>query len=258
MLDNPVKTKLAQGEVVFGTFVMEFDSPGLARIVAGTGADFIFLDMEHSGWGTDTIKRQVAAARGAGLVAIVNPRAGADAEHGRLLDHGAMGLMVPHVETGEQAARVVAGTRYPPAGRRGAAFGVAHDDYRVGDVPRTMAEADAQTLVVVKIESALGVENADQILAVPGVDVALVGHTDLSLSLGIPLDLDHPDFTAALDQVLAACRRHDKCAGCLVTDPDQGRAWIEKGFRMVAYSGDIWLFAGALKAGIDRMRDAGA
>lgn len=128
---NIVKQKLARDELVVGTFVMEFASPGLARIVAGAGADFVVFDMEHSGWSFETVKQQIANARGAGLMPIVNPRGGHRfAEHELLLDLGALGIMVPHVETAEQAAAIVRGTRYPPAGTRGAAFGVAHDGYR--------------------------------------------------------------------------------------------------------------------------------
>jgi 2-keto-3-deoxy-L-rhamnonate aldolase RhmA len=253
--ENAVKRWLAEGELLLGTFVMEFASPGLAQIVAAAGADFVMLDMEHSGWSFETVKQQIAYAHGAGLVPIVNPRGGHRfAEHELLLDLGAQGLMVPRVETGAQAAAIVRGTRYPPDGTRGAAFGVAHDRYRAGDVAATMRAADAESLIVVKIESALAVRNIEEIVSVAGIDVALIGHTDLSLSLGHPLQLDHPDFTAALAAVLAACRGYGKVAGCVVGDVATGRARIAAGFRLIAYSGDIWLLAGALKAGFDQLR----
>jgi 2-keto-3-deoxy-L-rhamnonate aldolase RhmA len=117
-----------------------------------------------------------------------------------------------------------------------------------------MRAANAESLIVVKIESALAVRNIDEIVSVAGVDVALIGHTDLSLSLGLPLQLEHPDFRAAVAAVLAACQKRGKAAGCLVGDAETGRAWIAQGFRMVLYSGDIWLLGGALRAGIERMR----
>lgn len=255
MQGNVVKQKLARDKLVVGTFVMEFASPGLARIVAGAGADFVVFDMEHSGWSFETVKQQIANARGASLVPIVNPRGGHRfAEHELLLDLGALGIMVPHVETAEQAAAIVRGTRYPPAGTRGAAFGVAHDGYRAGDVAGTMRTADAQTLVTVKIETAAAVRSIEQIMDIDGIDLAVIGHTDLSLSLGVPLQLDHPDFVAASDAVLAACRRRGKAAGCVVANPEQGRQWVAKGFRTVVYSGDIWLLGGAPEAGFERLR----
>src|SRR5450432_307999 len=118
MLQGTLKSRLSAGETVFGTMVFEFDSPGLARIVAGAGAEFIILDMEHSGWGVATIKRQIAYARGAGLAAIVNPPGDAHHQICRPLDLGAEGVMVPVVETAAQAEAIVRATRYPPAGTR--------------------------------------------------------------------------------------------------------------------------------------------
>lgn len=251
---NPVKRRLADGEVVLGTMVFEFDSPGLASIVAGAGAEFIILDMEHSGWGFDAVKRQIAHARGAGLTPLVNTPTGRHDDICRALDLGARGVMIPVVETAEAAAAIVRATRYPPGGSRGAAFGVAHDCYRPDDPGRTMAAADASLLVIVKIETALGARNADAIMAVPGVDVGFVGHTDLSVSLGIPGRFDDPAFIAARDAVVAACRRHGKSAGCLVPTPEAGRAWIAQGFRLVSYLGDIWLLGNALRDGLAAMR----
>ncbi len=252
-----MKKRLRSGETVFGTMVFEFASPGLARIVAGAGADFIILDMEHSGWGFDTIKTQIAHAHGAGLVPIVNTPSNFKDYIGRSLDLGAIGIKIPFVETRAQAEAIVRATRYPPAGSRGSAFGVAHDGYVIGDLAATMAAADEKTLVVVKIESAAGVRNIDEIVSVPGVDVAFVGHTDLSVSMQKPGKFDDLQFVAARDAVAAACRRHKKAAGCLVANPEWGRAWIGAGYQMIAYLGDIWLLGGALKSGLDAMRFGG-
>lgn len=253
-MPESLKSRLAGGATVFGTMVFEFASPGLARIVAGTGADFIMLDMEHSGWSFDTIKSQIAHAQGAGIAPIVGTPSHFKDYVGRSLDLGAVGVIVPHVETRAQAEALVRATRYPPGGTRGSAFGVAHDGYVVGDLKATMAAADRDVMVIAKIESEAGVRNIDEIVAVPGIDVAFVGHTDLSVSMGIPGQFDDPRFVAERNAVAEACRRHGKAAGCLVANPDWGRAWMEAGYRMVAYLGDIWLFASALKAGIDAMR----
>ncbi|MCC6471709.1 MAG: aldolase [Alphaproteobacteria bacterium] len=254
---NPsLKSRLAAGETIFGTMAFEFDSPGLARIVKAAGADFIILDMEHSGWSFETIKDQIQFARGAGLVPLVNPPGDDFNLITRSLDLGAHGLLVPVVESRAQAEAIVRATRYPPFGNRGSAFGVAHDDYVIGDARRTMRAANAAALVMVKIETKKGLANADEIMAVPGIDVAFVGQTDLSVSLDIPLEFDHPEFVRARNEVLAACQRHGKIAGNLVGNPVWGRQWIRKGFRMIAYMGDIWLLQSALKSGIDAMRQA--
>ena len=256
MRATPVKQRLAEGGRAFGTMLFEFASPGIARIIAGAGAEFLILDMEHSGWGFETVKQQVAAARAAGLVALVNPPSGAFENVGRCLDLGAQGLMIPVVETREQAEALVAATRYPPLGHRGSAFGVAHDDYAPGDPAATMARANESTLLIVKIETAKGVANADDILGVPGIDVGFVGHTDLSVSLGMPGQFARPEFIAARDAVVHACRRHGKTAGCFSPGVAAGMAWMAAGFRFVTYSGDIWIFAEAMKAGLDALKAA--
>lgn len=248
-----LKPRLRKGEVVLGTMAFEFPGPGLARIAANAGADFIILDMEHSGWGYETIKDQIALARGAGLVPIVNPPRGTHEHVGRCLDLGAGGLLVPVVESRAQAEALVEAARYPPRGTRGSAFGVAHDDYRGGDVARTMAAANRGVLLMAKIETVKGVANADAIMSVPGIDVGFVGHTDLSVSMGHPGKFSRPAFLRARDKVVAACRKHGKAAGCFAPSVEAGLDWIGAGFQVVNYSGDIWLLGGALKSGLDAL-----
>lgn len=254
MKDNAVKRKLAQGEPAFGTYAMEFYSTGLARILANAGAEFVIFDMEHGGWGIESIRQQIALAHAAGLAPIVNTPGGSYERIGLFLDLGAMGLMVPHVESAAQAAELVRQTRYAPAGVRGAGFGVAQDDFRAGDVRETIRGANERTLIVAKIESREGVTNADAILAVPGIDVALVTFGDLSVDMGIPGEHDHPDLEAAMTGVLGLCRKHGKAAGCAVFDLESGRRRLQQGFRFIQYASDIDLLGGALKHAIDSLR----
>jgi 2-dehydro-3-deoxyglucarate aldolase/4-hydroxy-2-oxoheptanedioate aldolase len=134
-------------------------------------------------------------------------------------------------------------------------FGGAHDDYAGGDVAEKMRTANARTLVMALIETAKGVENVDDIVSVPGIDLAHVGHFDLSLTMGIPARFDHPDFEAAIDAILAACARHGKPAGFLAPNVEWGRAWMARGFRFVTYSYDIGLIADGLRGGIEALRE---
>ena len=257
MRTNPIKDKLARGEAAFGTMVFEFTSPGLPAVLANAGAEFVLYDMEHSGLSEEEIKRQLSYCRGLGIVALVRPPEKSYAAAARLLDLGAMGLMFQMVESREEAQAIVSWTRYPPEGVRGAMFGGAHDDYAGGDVAEKMHTANARTLVIALIETAKGVENADDILSVPGIDLAHVGHFDLSLTMGIPGRFDHPDFEAAIDAILAACARHGKPAGFLAPNIEWGRAWIARGFRFVTYSYDIGLIADGLRNGIEALRGEG-
>ena len=250
MRANPVKAKLASGDTAFGTMIFEFLSPGLPQILAGAGAEFILYDMEHSGFGLPEMKQQFALCRGLGLVPLVRPP-GKDYQYAaRLLDLGAMGLMFQMVESAEEAAKLVSWTRYPPHGVRGAMFGGAHDDYGTGGIADTMAKAHERTMILALIETAKGLANVEEIMAVPGIDVAHLGHADLSLSLGIPGDFAHPKLQQAIDRLLAACQKHNKPAACLATNIATGRDWMARGFKMVSYSYDIGLIADGLRNGI--------
>lgn len=251
---NPVKQRLADGDTVFGTMMFEFLGPGLPQIAVNAGADFLFYDMEHSGFSMEQIKQQCALARGLDLTPMVRP-AGKDYQFAaRLLDIGAMGLMFQMVESAEEARRLVAHTRYPPHGVRGALFGGPHDDYLSEDIAAAVAEANERTLITVLIETERGLANVDEILAVDGIDAAQMGHLDLSISMGIPGDVGHPRMQAAIDTIAETAARHGKAAGMLVGDPDQGASFLDRGFRMISYSLDIALFQNALKGGIDALQ----
>jgi len=254
MRPNPIKERLAAGDTVYGTMVFEFLSAGLPQILSNAGADFVFYDMEHSGFSMDEMKTQLALCRGLDIVPLVRPPDTTYQYTSRLLDLGAMGMLFQMCETAEQAEEFVRFTRYPPAGRRGAMFGGAHDDYSTLSVPEIIDGAHDRTMVCVLIESAKGVANAEEIMSVPGVDVAHLGHGDLSLSLGVPGDTGHPTMQAGIDAILGACEAHGKAAACLAGDVATGIEWVKRGFRMVSYSYDIGLMKSALSSGINDIR----
>ncbi len=254
MRSNPVKRKLREGGVAIGTFVFEFATTGIARIAAAAGAEFVIFDLEHTGWSLETARMLLSTARAASLVSLVRVPATEYHFIARVLDIGAMGVMVPMVESAEQALRIVGAAKYPPQGRRGAAFGVAHDDYAAGDILATMTAANAEGLLIALIETAGGVRNVEAIAAVEGIDVLWIGHYDLTNSMGIPGQFDHPEFRAAVAAILDACRRHGKSAGMLCADVAGGRALLGQGFRMLAYGGDLWLYQQALRQGVEALR----
>ena len=254
MRPNPVRERLARGEAVFGPMVFEFFTPGLMSLLGQAGADFVVLDMEHSGIGPDTIKAQLGAARGTGVVPIVRVPGCAAHLIAPILDAGALGIMVPLVETRAQAEAIVGWCRYRPLGKRGLGFSVAHDDYGTGDIGKKMDEANARTLVVALIESQTGIDNVDAILSVPGIDVGWLGHYDLTDSMGIAGEFEHPRFAAAVETLLAAAARHGKAAGFLATSLEQARAWRAKGFRCLGHGTDVGLLRDVLRAGIAALK----
>lgn len=257
MRENPVKRALARGELAVGTAFFEFCTPGAPRVAAAAGAEFAFLDTEHTGWSTDVVRVLVTAANMAGVVPLVRPAGTVYHLLSQALDVGAMGLIVPMVESREQAERIVRFARYPPEGRRGAAFGIAHDDYLGGDVHEKMARANREVLLAAQIETAPGLENVEAIAAVPGIDVLWVGQFDLTSSLGIAGQFDHPTYLRALDQVAEAGRRHGKAAGFMVTSREEAELVVGKGYRAIAYSGDLWIYQRALAEGLAAVRQLG-
>src|SRR5215208_1168941 len=215
MRANQVKRSLAAGERSFGTMIFEFPTTGIGRIAADAGAEFVIYDMEHTGWSIETIRGLMASSQVADLVPMVRIPATQYHLISRPLDVGAMGLMVPMVESSEQAQVIVDSAKYPPVGRRGAAFGVAHDDYSGGDIIEKMERANDEVLLIAQIETALGVENVDVIAAIDGIDVLWIGHFDLTNSLGIPGQFSHPTYLEAVERVLEGCHRHGKTPGIM-------------------------------------------
>jgi 2-dehydro-3-deoxyglucarate aldolase/4-hydroxy-2-oxoheptanedioate aldolase len=256
MKENPVKRTLKSGGVAVGTMIFEFNTPGIARLAATAGAEFIIFDMEHTGWSVETIRTLFATTPGDALVPMVRVPATEYHFVARVLDVGARGIMVPMVSSREQAERIVRYAKYPPAGRRGAAFGVAHDDYDSSDIHATMRQANDEVLLIAQIETADGLESVEQIAAVEGIDVLWIGQSDLTNSLGIPGDFAHREFQRALDRVVEACRTNQKAAGYMTLTVDDGRAFLDRGFRCLAYGGDLWLYQRALSEGIAGLRVA--
>jgi len=240
---NTIKQPLMAGETVVGAMTFEFFSPGMSAILAQSGCRFVFYDMEHTGLGYETLKWLFASCRGLPIEPMVRVPRGEYTWLARALDVGARGVMVPMVETAEQARAIVQACRYPPVGRRGAAFGFAHDDYTGGDIAAKVAAANERTLVVAQIETERGLAEVEAIAAVEGVDVLWVGHFDLSNFMGIPARFDHPDFDRAMRRVADACRAHGKIAGFMATDT----AWIDRvramGYTMIAVGTDMGLLA---------------
>lgn len=258
MRDNPVKRTLRAGGVALGTMVFEFNTTGIGRLAAAAGAEFAIFDMEHTGWSVETIRMLVATSRAAEIVPMVRVPATQYHLLARPLDVGVMGIMVPMVDSEEQARLIVQSAKYPPLGHRGAASGVAHDDYLGGDVATKLRSANDELLLIAQIETVRGIEQVERIAAVDGIDVLWIGHFDLTNSMGIPAQFGHPDYLRAIDRFLAACRQHGKAAGFMVSNVEEARTLLGKGFRCLAYWGDLWLYAQALREGLEGTRAAAA
>ncbi|MCL4767937.1 MAG: hpch/hpai aldolase [Hyphomicrobiaceae bacterium] len=249
MSEKSLRRRAMQGEQVLGSMVFEFFSPGIAQILKLAGCEFVLYDMEHTGMSLETLKTQVAACRGLGIAPMVRVPRGEYHFLARALDVGAQGLMIPMVESKDHALRIVEATRYPPKGRRGAAFGFPHDDYAPGDPLGKIGTADERNLVIAQIETERGLAAVEEIAAVDGIDVLWVGHFDLTNFLGIPGRFDHPEYLDAVRRVVDAGRAHKKGLGFMPSDEAWAQAYKAHGFNMLAAGTDQAL----LMAGIKRI-----
>ena len=250
MRANSVKRALREGRRASGTMIFEFATTGIARIAAAAGAEFAVFDMEHTGWSMETIRMLMATSRAADIVPMVRVPALQYHFIARVLDVGAMGIVVPMVADAAQARTIVESAKYPPVGRRGVAFGIAHDDYRPGGLIDAMKSADDEVMLIAQIETPGGVEQADAIAAVEGIDALWIGQYDLTATMGIPGRFEEPAFREATDRVLQACHRHGKTAVLGSGDPDTLRRGPEAGFSMLVYLTDVWIFQDALRRGL--------
>jgi 2-dehydro-3-deoxyglucarate aldolase/4-hydroxy-2-oxoheptanedioate aldolase len=256
MRENRVKQTLRDGGVAMGVMCLEFATTGIGPLSAAGGAEFAVYDMEHNGWGLETVKMLAATSKAADLVPIVRVPATDYHFIAHALDVGAMGLVIPLVGTAEQARYAVECAMYPPRGRRGCAFGVAHDDYQGGDLAAKIRHANDSVLMLAQIETAEGVANVDAIAAVEGVDGLWIGQYDLTASLGIPGRFDDPRFLDATRRVLDACAAQGKAAVLAALDPAELAAGPSRGFRMLVYLADLWIYQQALQRCFGTIRAA--
>ncbi len=255
--ETALKDMTRRRDLKLGSFIVEFATPGIGQILKSAGCDFVLFDTEHSGFGFETMKSALRYMQAADLPAIVRVPSKEYHHIARAADMGAEGIMLPMVGNAEEARWILDCMKYVPDGHRGVALQIAHDRYRPGPTMEKLAAANRRTTLFAQIETREGVENADAIAAVDGVDCLWVGHFDLSCSLGIPGQFDHPDFHAAIEAVTRACRTHGKALGRLVPDVATGLAIHRAGFDFVCYSGDVWILHNALATALDEMR-AGA
>ncbi len=239
----------------FGTFIVEFSTPGIGHIVKAAGCEFVLYDMEHSGFGFETAKHAMRSFEAAGVSVIARVPSKDYDQIARIADMGAEGVMLPMVNNAAEARQILDCLKYGPEGKRGVALGVAHDNYAIsGVVSDRLKAANKRTTLFCQIETAEGVDNADAMAAMDGVDCLWVGHFDLSSSLGIPGEFGHKKFKNAIDKVAAATRKHGKALGRLVPNVETGIEYNKIGFDFICYSGDVWLLQSALSNGIEQLR----
>ena len=254
MAEHALKEMSRHGRLKVGTFVVEFSTPGIGQLLKAAGCEFVLLDMEHSGFGFDTVKQMLRYMQAGDMPAIVRVPSREYHHAARAMDMGAEGIMLPMVGSAAAARELLSYVKYAPDGERGVALQIAHDRYAPGPVQKKLRDANERCTFVALIETAEGVENAEEIAAIEDVDILWIGHFDLSVSMGIAGQFDHPDFTAAVARVVRAAKKHNKSLGRLVPNVDVGVALFKEGFDFICYSGDVWLLQQAMREGAEGLR----
>lgn len=241
---NWCRKKINSGELSRGIFIVS-DSTTQVEIPARSGFDWLILDMEHGLSDEAAVKQQIAVIQRFTPAPIIRIPALKTHIIKRVLDYGAAGIMCPMVANADEARKLVSAMRYPPAGVRGlsggsmaAGFGLDFQDY--------FAMANTGILSVAQIETRAGLEAAEEIAAVDGIDVLFIGHSDLSLNLGCHNDFTNPEILNAEKIVVEACRKHGKTAGMLLKSSMDIREYTNRGFKFMAQGTDLGLLRNAL------------
>ena len=239
ILRNNVKEKLARDEVVASMTVRLVRSMEIARIARTAGFDSLYIDLEHSSFSLETTGQICIAALEAGIAPFARVPALADIS--RVLDSGALGVIAPHVRSAQDACAVVRAAKFPPLGERSNAGSLPHLQYRPVPAAEAYAALDAATMVIVQCENEQALANMEEIAAVDGVDLVLMGLNDLLADWGIPGQYDDPRVHDAYTRVIAACRRHGKHAGVggLASRPDLMAKYVQMGARYVSTGTDL-------------------
>jgi len=241
LLRNHVKEKLGRGEVVASMTVRLIRGIEIARIAKTAGFDSLYVDLEHSSMSIDTCGQICIAAMEIGIAPFVRVPANTPDYIARVLENGALGIIAPHVRSAAEARAVVQAAKFAPLGERSNATGLPHLHYRSFPAPEAYAALNDATTVIVQFESAEALDRADEILAVDGIDLALIGLNDMLADWGLPGQYDHPRVRETYAKTIAACRKHGKHCGVggLSSRPDLMAEYVRMGARYVSTGTDV-------------------
>ncbi len=259
VLRNSVKEKLARNEVVASITVRLVGSNEIVRIAKTAGFDTLYIDLEHSSLSMETTSQLSIMALEAGIPAFVRVPSNTPEYISRVLDGGALGVIAPGVRSADEARAVVAAAKYRPEGERGYGAGLAHLQYRNFPPAEVFQAMNDATMVIVQFESAASLAAAEEVIAVDGIDMVLIGTNDLMVDLGIAGQFDHPLVHDAYVRTLAACKKYGKHVGVggLSTRPDLVEKYVKLGARYVSTGTDLAFLMAACAQRAEQVRALG-
>jgi 4-hydroxy-2-oxoheptanedioate aldolase len=255
ILRNHAKEKLRRGEVVASMIVRLTRSPEIARIAKTAGFDSLYVDLEHASFSLETAGQICMAALDAGVTPLVRVPGVGDVS--RVLDAGALGIIAPHVRSAAEARTYVVAAKFPPLGERSAAGPLPHLHYGAFPVAEADAAMNAATMLVVQFESEEALTKADEIVAVDGVDMVLIGSNDMLADWGLAGQYEHPRLRAAYAKTIGVCRRHGKHVGVggLSSRPQLAADFVKMGARYVSTGTDLSFLLAACTAKAKEVRE---
>lgn len=235
---NTVKKALQEGKVQLGTNFGQIRSEEIARILAAAGFQWAFIDTEHGGFDIETVQNVCRASVLSGLSPIVRVASIDYALIARALDCGGQGVIFPRVESPELLEKAVSWTKFPPLGVRGYGLAAPQIEYERATMPEVIEHMNANTMVVLQIETKKALEARDELLSVPGIDAVMMGPADLSISLGVPGEFRHPKMVEAMEAVCESCRQHGVAPGTQTRTLDLGKFWRDRGMLFLGCSSE--------------------
>lgn len=243
--------------IVFGG-IQESRSGAVVEAYHESGYDALLIDREHTALNEETIAELLRLARALEFPCMVRVAEDCYHELNRTLDQAPDGIFVPRIRSREQVERLVRTVKYPPLGIRGLAGSTCPAGKYVGwnSVPEQIETINRDLVIGIQIETAEALDDLDGILSVPGIDVAVVGNDDLSMGMGLPGQLDSPEYHAAVERIIDACRRHGVLPGIAGGDPATICHWVQRGMRAIWYASDICLLWTAAQKQLSDLQDA--
>ena len=247
LIENKTKRKLANNELALGFGVTHLRTGATAMIAAAADHDWLFIDMEHGAFSVQEATQLCFAALPTGITPIVRICAGALDEGTRCLDNGALGVIVPHVRSADEARRVVGAAKFAPLGNRSPLGGLPHLHYRSFPVQEATRAMNDATMVVVMMETLEALERVEEIAAVDGLDMLFIGTNDLTTEMGEMGNFGHPRVREAYERTIAACQKNGKHVGIggLTSRPDLIAEYVRMGARFVSTGTDLAFLMGA-------------
>jgi len=251
---NNLKEVLKEGKNVFGPF-MKFTDPAAVEIMGFAGFDFVIIDAEHGPISMQSAQNMIRSAETVNITPIIRVSSNDEALILRALDIGAQGIEIPQINCKSDALRAVKSVKYSPQGERGVCRYVRAANYSSMDKFKYFKSANEETMIIAHIEGVEGINNLDEILSVPGIDVIFIGPYDLSQSLGIPGELNNPLVTEKMKEVVLKCKENKVSVGTFVDDIKTANFWVSLGVQYISFSVDVGILYNASKNIVSKLKN---